>query len=200
MTLLIAGLPEAYLGADSIVESTHPDVVALAAALRSSNQEDEAFAGAAFAWVRDEVAHSWDARDPRVTLTASQVLSERVGLCYAKSHLLVALLRAGGIPAGLCYQRLRDGDGHVLHGLIAVHLRGGWHRQDARGNKPGVEARFSLDGEQLAYIVDADAGEVDYPAVHVSPVKPVVAALGGAEDVLMLCEGGLPTGLEAAES
>lgn len=64
MTLLIAGLPEAYLGADSIVESTHPDVVALAAALRSSNQEDEAFAGAAFAWVRDEVAHSWDARDP----------------------------------------------------------------------------------------------------------------------------------------
>lgn len=135
-----------------------------------------------------------------MTLTASQVLSERVGLCYAKSHLLVALLRAGGIPAGLCYQRLRDGDGHVLHGLIAVHLRGGWHRQDARGNKPGVEARFSLDGEQLAYIVDADAGEVDYPAVHVSPVKPVVAALGGAEDVLMLCEGGLPTGLEAAES
>ncbi|HNQ99553.1 MAG TPA: transglutaminase family protein [Trueperaceae bacterium] len=200
MTSLIAGSPEAYLGADPIVESTHSDVVALATALRSSNPEEEAFAGAAFAWVRDNVAHSWDARDPRVTLTASQVLREKVGLCYAKSHLLAALLRAGGVPAGLCYQRLRDGDGHVLHGLIAVYLRGGWHRQDARGNKPGVEARFSLDGEQLAYVVDADAGEVDYPEVHVSPVRPVVEVLGGADDVLALCEGGLPTRLEAVES
>jgi transglutaminase-like putative cysteine protease len=81
--------------------------------------------------------HSLDAGDPRVTVTAAQILIEGVGLCYAKSHLLIALLRSRGIPAGLCYQRLTDGDsGHMVHGLVAVHLDGGWHRQDPRGNKP----------------------------------------------------------------
>jgi hypothetical protein len=48
------------------------------------------------------------------------------------------------VPAGLCYQRLGDGDGHVLHGLVAVHLDGRWHRIDARGNNAHVDARFTL--------------------------------------------------------
>jgi transglutaminase-like putative cysteine protease len=90
-----------------------------------------------------------DARDRRVTLLSSEVLRERVGLCYAKSHLLVALLRSEGIPAGLCYQRLRSGDGYVLPGLVAVHLRGAWHRQDPRGNKPGIDARFRSTANAL---------------------------------------------------
>ncbi|WP_338430147.1 transglutaminase domain-containing protein [Synechococcus elongatus] len=34
------------------------------------------------------------------------MLEYRTGYCYAKSHLLVALLRACSIPAGFCYQRL----------------------------------------------------------------------------------------------
>lgn len=38
----------------------------------------------------------------------------------------------------------------MLHGLVAVRFHGAWHRQDPRGNKPGVEARFSLTGERLA--------------------------------------------------
>jgi len=39
-----------------------------------------------------------------VTCSASEVLREGTGICFAKSHLLAALLRAVGIPAGLCYQ------------------------------------------------------------------------------------------------
>nr|WP_269749949.1 transglutaminase family protein [Polyangium fumosum] len=78
-----------------------------------------------------------------LTCTASEVLRHRTGFCYAKSHLLAALLRANGLPAGFCYQRLAHGSGYCLHGFNAVELPGiGWYRIDARGNKPGIDAAF----------------------------------------------------------
>lgn len=191
-SLLDASDPSEYLGSDDVIQATAPEVVALAAQLRAGHPEDLAFARAAFEFVRDEITHSWDDRDRRVTLTATDVLREGTGLCFAKSHLLTAILRAQGIPAGLCYQRLRDRDGHVLHGLVAVHLDGGWHRLDARGNKPGVNAEFAPGTERLAFDVDAALGEVDYPRVYARPAEVVLAALSGAEDSLSLYEGGLP--------
>lgn len=182
---LVAEPPNHYLGADPIVQSDHPDVVALGQELRARHAGDAEFAEAAFDWVRDNIAHAYDAQDHRVTLTASQVLTEGVGLCYAKSNLLAAILRSQGIPAGLCYQRLCDPDnGHVIHGLVAVHLDGAWHRQDPRGNKAGIDARFSLGTEQLAYVTDENKGERDYPRVYVAAANEVVNALQEATDVL----------------
>lgn len=178
---LLAGPPAGYLIADDVVQSTAPEVVALAERLRSGAADEVAFARAAFAWVRDEIAHAGDAGDPRFAVTATEVLADGVGWCYAKAHLLAAVLRAGGVPTGLCYQWLTDGDGFVLHGLVAVHLAGGWHRQDPRGNKPGVAAEFSLDEERLAWPVDPGLGEVDFPEVHVVPAAGVVAALRRGE-------------------
>lgn len=144
---LIASDPSDYLGSDEVIDLEHPEVQALAHQLRASHLDDADFAQAAFEWVRDEVSHSFDAQDSRVTITASDALSERVGLCYAKSHLLAAVLRAQGVPTGLCYQRLADDATNraVVHGLVAVHLNNSWHRQDPRGNKPGVDAQFGTD-------------------------------------------------------
>lgn len=182
---LVAGPPSHYLASDPIVQSDHCDVVALGQELRARHAGDAEFAEAAYTWVRDNIAHSYDAHDHRATLTASQVLTAGVGLCYAKSHLLAALLRSQGIPAGLCYQRLGDPDeGHVLHGLVAVHLDGAWHRQDPRGNKTGIDAQFSLGAEQLAYVIDETKGERDYPRVYVSAADEIVRALHGADDIL----------------
>lgn len=178
---LIAGSPASYLGADEVVESTAPSVVALAEQLGAGVLDDAAFAAAAFAWVRDEIAHAGDAGDPRFAVSATEVLADGVGWCYAKAHLLAAVLRAGGVPTGLCYQKLGDGDAHVVHGLVAVLLDGAWHRQDPRGNKPGVAAEFSLGEERLAWPVDPAAGEVDWPEVHVVPAPGVVAALRRGE-------------------
>lgn len=198
---LIASAPHDYLAADAVVEADAEPVRALAAQLRAEHGDDVAFTRAAFEWVRDEVAHSWDAKDPRVTCTATEVLTERVGLCYAKSHLLAAVLRAEGVPTGLCYQILTDAtaapvpeDEYMVHGLVAVHLDGGWHRLDPRGNKPGVDARFSLDEEHLAWPVRPELGEQDLPEVHVVPHPVVLAALASADDVLELC-GRLPGSL-----
>ena len=111
------------------------------------------------------------------------LLAERTGYCYAKSHLLAALLRANGIPAGLCYQRLTIADQRppfCLHGLNAVYLpQYGWYRLDARGNKPGVAAEFCPPREQLAFDVTLP-GEADLPGIFADPLASVVAVLARA--------------------
>ncbi len=76
-----------------------------------------------------------DAQQNPVTLRASEVPSQGTGYYYAKSHLLAALLRANGLPAALCYQRLTitDVPPFCLHGLNAAYLpKWGWYRPDAR--------------------------------------------------------------------
>ena len=191
--------PDKYLGKDEIVDHDHPDVQQRASELRHAHEDDVAYAKACFEFVRDQVAHSWDVQDKRVTLSASEALREGVGLCYSKAHLLTALLRAGNVPAGLCYQRLTDdGEQFDVHGLIAVYLDGSWHRQDPRGNKPGVDAQFSLAEERLAWPVRPDLGECDYTQVFVSADPLVVEVLSQADDVLALCGGGLPDRLSRA--
>ncbi|MFC7446563.1 transglutaminase-like domain-containing protein [Rhodococcus daqingensis] len=194
-SVLETATPRDYLGGDAFIEVGDGAVRALARELRRQDSDDVPFAKAAFEWVRDQVAHSYDAQDPRVTLTAGEVLEQRVGLCYAKSHLLAALLRSEGIPTGLCYQRLAHGDGHVLHGLVAIYLENAWHRQDPRGNKEGVDAQFSLDSEQLAWRVDRSLGEVDYPQLFISPTQCVIDTLRDVTDVLAIYDSGLPTEL-----
>lgn len=195
MARIEASAPEDYLGDDEFVAVSHPAVSALARELALRTGGGVPFAKAAFEWVRDNVGHSYDVADPRVTLAADEVLEHGVGLCYAKSHLLAALLRSEGIPAGLCYQRLVHGPGHVLHGLVAVHLHGQWHRQDPRGNKDGIDAQFSLGAEKLAWHVDESVGEIDYPQLYASPAHCVVETLSAATDVLALYDTGLPTQL-----
>ncbi len=98
-------------------------------------------------------------------VSASAVLDAGSGLCLAKSHLLVALWRACGLPAGFCYQRLlfdTDGGLYVTHGLAAVWLPAfGWYRCDARGNtKEGIDCAFTPGTESLAY-TPAHDGEYD---------------------------------------
>lgn len=133
-----------------------------------------------FEFVRDEIKHSSDYQLNPVTYSASQVLEHGTGYCYAKSHLLCALLRANEIPAGLCYQRLSiddQGPPYCLHGLNAVYLpEHGWYRIDARGNKQGVDAQFTPPVERLAYDTNLPE-EYDLPGIYVSPLSAVADAL-----------------------
>jgi len=130
--------------------------------------------------VRDEINHSWDYKQNPVTCKASEVLEHGTGYCFAKSHLLAALLRANDIPAGLCYQRLSihdDGAPYSLHGFNAAYLKEfGWYRFDARGNKETVDAQFSPPTEQLAFPIN-EANEKDFPAILVKPHHSVVEVL-----------------------
>ncbi|WP_371614627.1 transglutaminase family protein [Streptomyces sp. NBC_00454] len=188
----------AYLVADEAVDHDHPLVQETADALWAATGDAYSYAKVAFEFVRDTIPHTADSGDDRVSWRASDVLATRNGICYAKSHALTALLRAQGIPAGLCYQLLGDDDGSNLavHGLVALRLPGrdDWSRVDARGNKPGVDAQFTLDHEQLAFPVRPELGEVDYPELYAAPHPATLKVLQESVDRPQLWRN-LPTGL-----
>jgi transglutaminase-like putative cysteine protease len=161
-----------------VIDWDHPAVLQLAHELGSGTKLE--VAQRCFEWVRDEVRHSMDYKMNPVTCAASEVLEARTGYCYAKSHLLAALLRANGIPTGFCYQRLSindDGLSFCLHGLNSIYLpEFGWYRVDARGNKANVNTQFVPPIEQLAYQPSIE-GEKDFPNIWADPMPEVVQAL-----------------------
>jgi transglutaminase-like putative cysteine protease len=188
-----------YLREDEVIDYTHPDVQAVIHQLSPSAAAPEIEeVRRAYEFVRDVIHHSLDIQSTQVTCTASAVLRAGTGLCYAKSHLLAALLRAQGIPTGFCYQRLAQGDppamGHALHGLNAVYLASlaRWIRLDARGNKPGVQAEFSIERARLAFVVRPALDEIDYPTIYAQPHPTVLKALREHTNCLDLCQHFLP--------
>jgi transglutaminase-like putative cysteine protease len=171
---------EDYLAATEIIDWNHPAIRELAGHLRNGADNPVEIAKRSFEWVRDQVRHSLDFQLNPVTCSASEVLAARTGYCYAKSHLLAALLRANAIPAGMCYQRLLldiNTRTFCLHGLNAVFLPEiGWYRIDPRGNRAGVDAQFTPPVERLAFAI-ADDGESDLPEIRPDPLPCVARAL-----------------------
>ena len=169
-----------YLESSVYINWDNPEIKGLAKSLSSGFSSEEDIAKNCFEWVRDNIRHSADYKLNPVTCKASEVLTHKTGYCYAKSHLLAALLRANDLPAGLCYQRLSVDDAGVpycLHGLNAVFLKNhGWYRIDARGNKEGVNAKFSPPHEQLAFPINSKL-EADLPEIWSEPVPIVVSVL-----------------------
>ena len=168
-----------YLASTEYINWQHADVLAQAHILAEGALSLNDIMHKCFIFVRDEIKHSWDYQLKPITCKASDVLKHGTGYCYAKSHLLAALLRANKIPSGLCYQRLTISDAppFCLHGLNAVYLDEiGWYRIDARGNKGDVVAEFSPPVEKLAYSV-VSSGEFDFPEIYSEPLPIVVDAL-----------------------
>ena len=181
---------EKYLEASEYIDWNDEKILELAAELSKDKSEELDIVNSCFEWVRDNIKHSWDYKMNPVTCKASDVLKHGTGYCYAKSHLLAALLRANKIPAGLCYQRLSVNDGgapYCLHGLNAVYLKEhGWYRMDARGNKEGIDAQFSPPYEQLAFSIN-EPNERDLSEIWIKPLDVVVGILtnySAVEDVV----------------
>ncbi|MDE5860097.1 MAG: transglutaminase-like domain-containing protein, partial [Oscillospiraceae bacterium] len=131
----------------------------------------------------DNISHSADINEDVITCTASEVLKAGHGICFAKSHLLAALLRCKSVPSGFCYQKiiLDDETAPVLvyHGLNGVYIKDykKWIRLDARGNKNGVNAQFSVETEQLAYPIRQEMGETDNLMIYPDPDIKIVEKL-----------------------
>jgi len=127
------------------------------------------------------------------------VLIFQEGICYAKSNLFAALLRAIKIPVGFCYQKITLGDtpetGYCVHALNGVYLSdyGRWIRLDTRGNKEGVNAQFSLEYEQLAFPIRSYYDEKDYPTIYTKPNKRTMDTLSNNTNCLDMYKNNLPT-------
>ncbi len=171
-----------YLVSDEVIDWHHPDIQRMAKGLVGNCPDQLSKIRVLFEWVRDEIPHTKDIDERVVTCKASDVLRHRTGMCYAKSHLLAALLRANGIPAGFCYQVLvRDEPytGLVLHGLNGVYLEDvkRWVRVDSRGNVGNINAQFDPNKERLAFQMDPALGEFIYDTIFKAPVPEVTETL-----------------------
>ena len=136
--------------------------------LKELSSDDIDYIERCFMFVRDEIPHSWDINASVVSKKASEVLANKTGICWAKSCLLAALLRANGIPSGISYQLLTiaedDSLGYIVHALNTVYNEDSskWIRLDARGNVGNDGDKFSLEKDYLAFSPRSEFGEIDY--------------------------------------
>ncbi|MCH1624094.1 transglutaminase-like domain-containing protein [Ferdinandcohnia quinoae] len=179
---------QSYVEETSIINFSHPKIEEKIREFQKVGKTKQERAEAAFCFVRDDIQHSFDISSDLITISASDTLEHREGICFAKAHLLAAFLRGMGIPTGFCYQRVtRKGtpdSGYALHGLNAVYFDDidKWFRVDPRGNKPGVTSEFSIAPEKLAYPIRTELGEIDYPYVYSEPLENVVVSMQQSVD------------------
>lgn len=204
-----------YLEDTIIVDWQTPSVADCARRLLA---EADALAGRQverlFRFVRDEIAHSFDLSEDDharlaertiegqtsafvrrgVAARASEVLALGHGPCFAKSHLLAALLRFAGHPTGFAHVRLVDDERpgrFVLHGFVACYWAPtrSWLLLDPRGNRgregePGsitTVCRFEPP-YSLAFVPDAARGEVLLPFIAKRPGRRIVELLERVPD------------------
>lgn len=125
------------LAATPLLDVHHPDIEALVACRewRTLNAYDRI--GAVYDFVRNEISFGYNEGDE---LPASSVLADGIGQCNTKSTLLMALLRAVGIPCRFhgftIYKPLQKGaitglpywlaPQRIIHSWVEVSLEGGW--------------------------------------------------------------------------
>lgn len=173
--ILYSNRIDEYLKYDSVIDYNNESIKELADTLFKKTNNEFDFIKTAYKFVRDNISHSADINEDTITCSASEVLKAGHGICFAKSHLLAALLRCKSVPTGFCYQKLILDDEMapvlIYHGLNGVYLKDykKWIRLDARGNKTGVNAQFSIETEQLAFPIRPQMGEVDSYIVYPDP-------------------------------
>jgi transglutaminase-like putative cysteine protease len=172
-----------YLEDTITIDWQTPSVTAKAKALLDGATKPEDRVRRIFEFVRDEISHSFDVETDAQTCRASEVLDERTGICYAKSHLLAGMLRYAGFPTGFCYVRSLDAERSgkfALHGFNAVYWSSSvsWIFLDARGNHADVETecRFEVPWS-LAFWPNAEEGEAFLPFIYKRPGKRVIDLL-----------------------
>lgn len=182
-----------YLCETEYIDFGNPLIKKKVNELRNEAMNSMDYMKRAYLFVRDEIVHTWDAKETIVSKKASDVLKNKTGICWTKSCLLAALLRANGIPAGISYQKLTRadedaGEGYIIHALNTVYIRelDRWIRLDARGNKDKVHAEFSIDQERLAFIIRPELGEMDYKDNHPDLDKRLCTILEESNNILQI--------------
>lgn len=144
----------AFLCSTTYCDCHHPDIQRLAKSIMVKGDTQRKTAVRLFYWVRDQIKYRvglWNYR-------ASETLEIGKGTCTNKANLLVALLRAVGIPAGYCVMTVKGREylGPIVlpmfenriartsrHIYCCARVDGEWRRID-----PSDDAEFV---EQIGY-------------------------------------------------
>jgi len=180
-----------YLESSDIIDYDHPLIENAVQQLTYGLKDDISKARAIYEFTRDHIFHSFDINAASVTITASEVFDKGHGICYAKAHLLAALMRAAGIPAGFCYQLIRDKDTGRLkvHGLNAVYIEElkKWVRLDScytvNEDEPWGNDPFR---ESTVRSINSELGEKEDLTVYHAPKKSILKALEAADSLEVL--------------
>jgi len=168
--------PDPMLAATHYVDHHHPAIRTVVASLGPPDAQPDDYARAVFEFVRDQVPHTSDTGRQVVTVTASQVLAERTGICHARSNLLAALLRARGIPAGFGFQHLTlsddESEGYCLHAFVMVRLGDRWVPLDPRAGTP-----FDLESPRLPIACRDEFDEYVLPGIWAEPDAGTMSVL-----------------------
>ena len=175
-----------FLMEDKYIDFSSQNIKDKARELFDGVSSDEEKARIAFEFVRDEIPHTFDIDSSIITAKASDVLKYKTGICHAKANLLAALLRYEGIPCGICFEHLTLADddslGYCVHAYNAVYLNNCWIKLDARGNKQGVNAQFSLDEPKLAYPPREQYDEYYWDGIYAHPQADTMKMLEKAKN------------------
>jgi transglutaminase-like putative cysteine protease len=104
-------------------------------------------------WVRGALEYTSAVSDGRTT--ALSTFADRRGVCRDYAHLLVALARAGEIPARCVAAYAPGVDPPDFHAVAELWLDGGWHLVDATGMascRDIVRVAVGLDATDIAFM------------------------------------------------
>ena len=136
-----------------------------------------ALAMAIVGWVRDEIAY--ESNTSTGETTAMSTFVQRRGVCRDFAHLVVAMCRAGGIPAR-CVSAYAPGvDPPDFHAVAEVWLDGGWHLVDATGMAGcGDLARVAVgrDATDIAFMTVFGTAQLMSQRVRVVALPPEQAS------------------------
>lgn len=176
-----------FLKEDEYVNYTAENIVLKAQELFKRIDNDIEKARIAYKYVRDEIPHSFDIEAKIITAKASDVLKYKTGICHAKANLLAALLRSQNIPTGFCFQHVTLADdgslGYCVHAYNAVYVENKWIKLDARGNKEGVNAQFSLGEPILAFPIRSEYDEYFWKGIYAAPHMDTMKMLENAKTI-----------------
>lgn len=176
-----------FLAANKYIDYHAPIIQKKTIELFTTDMNEEEKTKVAYEFVRDKIPHSFDCNAQIITAKASDVLKYETGICHAKANLLAALLRSQGIPTGFCFQRITlmqdDSLGYCVHAYNAVFVNGKWIKLDARGNKPGINAQFSVDTPVLAYQNRKQYDEYFWNGIYATPHATTMQMLEKAQSL-----------------
>lgn len=162
-----------------------------------------------FLYVRDQISHSFDLLEQDkeaehgqipVTITASQTLEHKTGICHSKANLMAALFRSVGIPCGFVYEHITLGegeeDGYCLHGFNAVYMDMEWVFLDAGGNGENRKTEYSDTEPKTAFTCRKAYDEYFIDGIYVAPHEETMEAMKQAQDLSALRKH-MPDGAES---
>lgn len=156
---------EKYLASGPLIDADHSAIIAYAKRVTEGAVSDQQRAIRIYYAIRDQWRYNpYNINLTQYALRASSILNRKEGHCLDKSILMIACLRAVGIPSRLCLAKVRNHiaverlveafgtDELVPHGYVDVYLNSQWVKATPAFNRQLCErlgvAPLDWDGER----------------------------------------------------